>query len=66
LEPPTSTDVLMDSLGGVAGLGLTDLAHKYLRRGNAAGILDMVVTAVIAGLLLVFLWLRTFVFQVRY
>jgi glycopeptide antibiotics resistance protein len=60
------TDVLMNSLGGMAGLALTDLAHKHLRHGNAARILDVVVTAVIAGLLLVFLWLRMFVFQVRY
>jgi glycopeptide antibiotics resistance protein len=60
------TDVLMNSLGGMAGLALTDLAHRYLRDGNAARILDVVVTAVIAGLLLVFLWLRMFVFQVRY
>lgn len=60
------TDVLMNSLGGLAGLALTDLAHKYLGHGNAARILDVVVTAVIAALVLVFLWLRTFVFQVRY
>jgi len=60
------TDVMMNSLGGTAGLALTDLAHKYLGHGNAARILDLVVTAFVAALLLVFLWLRTFVFQVRY
>jgi glycopeptide antibiotics resistance protein len=60
------TDVLMNSLGGMAGLALTDLAHKYLRHGNAGRILDVVMTAFIAALLLAFLWLRTFVFQVRY
>jgi glycopeptide antibiotics resistance protein len=60
------TDVLMNSLGGMAGLALTDLAHKYLGHGNAARILDLVVTAFVAALLLAFLWLRTFVFQVRY
>jgi glycopeptide antibiotics resistance protein len=60
------TDVLMNSLGGTAGLALTQLAHRYLKHGNTARILDVVVTAVIAGLLLVFVWLRTFVFQVRY
>jgi glycopeptide antibiotics resistance protein len=60
------TDVLMNGLGGMAGLALTDLAHKYLRHGNVARILDLVVTAFVAALLLAFLWLRTFVFQVRY
>jgi glycopeptide antibiotics resistance protein len=60
------TDVLMNSLGGMAGLALTDLAHKYLGHPSVARIFDLVVTAFVAALLLAFLWLRTFVFQVRY
>lgn len=60
------TDVLMNSLGGFGGLALTDLAHRYVRHEYLSRVLDLLVTACIAALLVTFLWLRTFVLHVRY
>jgi glycopeptide antibiotics resistance protein len=56
------TDVIMNTSGGLIGLGLYALGNKWLSHKA----LDGVITVVITALLILLLFLRFFVFKVRY
>jgi glycopeptide antibiotics resistance protein len=60
------TDVIMNTLGGVFGLGVYELGRKYIKSEKVIQFLDFGITGIIAVLLIAFLLLRIFVFQVRY
>jgi len=60
------TDVVMNTSGGFVGLGLIELSHAYIRSERLLRVIDLLAISIIAALLVVFLLLRIFVFQVRY
>jgi glycopeptide antibiotics resistance protein len=56
------TDVIMNTSGGLVGLGL----YGFISKGVGGKFLDRFLTMIIATLLVLFLYLRFFVFHVKY
>lgn len=55
-------DVIANTLGGLIGLGLYEVIKKYIRNEK----LDQLIIIILAVLLMIFFYLRIFVFRVQY
>jgi len=56
------TDVIANTLGGFIGLGLYEIIRKYIHNET----LDRLIVIIMAILLMIFFYMRIFVFRVRY